>query len=215
MTCPIPAMRIPPDELDRLGVEAANGDSAAEGRAVSGVAAMTWVLVINRLAYLGATRRAILLDVFSDVLQDVLGAVRNYQHERGARLSTFVRNCVTNAITKRVRANLARLNRHRTLDTNAAIGAGGNHDHIDDRLDRSRTAAMRWRIMELIATLPPIEQEVLRRRYGLFGSEPETLREIGESMRLSGERIRQIEGDALYRLGAREAPITQHGWPRP
>ena len=46
---------------------------------------------------------------------------------------------------------------------------------------------------------------VLSRRYGLEDDEFRTLSEVGKGMKLSRERVRQIERDALNRL--REANI--------
>ena len=44
------------------------------------------------------------------------------------------------------------------------------------------------------------EASILRLRFGLDGEEPKTLKEIGESMGLTRERVRQIENEALNRL---------------
>jgi len=45
-------------------------------------------------------------------------------------------------------------------------------------------------------------REVLERRFGLKGGGPETLEEIGGSYKITRERVRQIEADALRRLRA-------------
>jgi RNA polymerase primary sigma factor len=44
------------------------------------------------------------------------------------------------------------------------------------------------------------EERVVRLRFGLDGTDPKTLKEIGEMMNLSRERIRQIEAQALEKL---------------
>jgi RNA polymerase primary sigma factor len=44
------------------------------------------------------------------------------------------------------------------------------------------------------------EATVLKMRFGLEGHEPKTLKEIGESLGLTRERVRQIETEALNRL---------------
>ena len=52
-------------------------------------------------------------------------------------------------------------------------------------------------IAALIARLPPLLAQIVRRRFGLDGAELETLIQIGDSMKLSRERIRQLEKKAL------------------
>jgi RNA polymerase primary sigma factor len=58
-----------------------------------------------------------------------------------------------------------------------------------------------------LADLSPREAEVLRRRYGLHGKSGETLRQIGEDLHLSHERIRQIEAEALSKLRLQSAAL--------
>ena len=51
-----------------------------------------------------------------------------------------------------------------------------------------------------LAGLRPMEADILRRRFGLDGAEPETLREIGERYALSRERIRQLQERAVSHM---------------
>ena len=55
----------------------------------------------------------------------------------------------------------------------------------------------------LIEQLPDTQQEVLSRRFGLRGYDPQTLEEVGREVGLTRERVRQIQLDALAQLKRR------------
>jgi len=55
-------------------------------------------------------------------------------------------------------------------------------------------------VQQIIGDLKPIEADVLRKRFGLEGAREQTLKEIGDSYRLSRERIRQIQEQALLKI---------------
>jgi RNA polymerase primary sigma factor len=56
------------------------------------------------------------------------------------------------------------------------------------------------RVMGLLDRMDAREAAVLRLRFGLDGEEPKTLKQIGECLGLTRERVRQIEGEALDKL---------------
>jgi RNA polymerase sigma factor (sigma-70 family) len=72
-------------------------------------------------------------------------------------------------------------------------------DEIDEMIDRE-TYAIVWTALD---ALPDREREILIRRNGLDDGTPDTLEEIGLSLGLTRERVRQLEGMALKRLAAR------------
>lgn len=55
-------------------------------------------------------------------------------------------------------------------------------------------------VMALLDKMDKREATVLRMRFGLDEDEPKTLKEIGESLGLTRERVRQIESEALAKL---------------
>ena len=55
-------------------------------------------------------------------------------------------------------------------------------------------------LREVLPKLPPREADILRMRFGLEGGVEKTLEEIGAMMRLTRERIRQLQNVALVRL---------------
>src|SRR4051794_13555287 len=61
-----------------------------------------------------------------------------------------------------------------------------------------------------LGTLTERELEVVTLRYGLGGTEPKTLEEIGRRLGLTRERVRQIELDSLRRLAGEREMQAMH-----
>jgi len=55
-------------------------------------------------------------------------------------------------------------------------------------------------LRKAVAELGRREREVMRLRFGLNGGEAKTLQEIGDRLKLSRERVRQIEARAKAKL---------------
>ena len=55
-------------------------------------------------------------------------------------------------------------------------------------------------MLRLLATLKPIEADILRKRFGLVNDKERTLKEIGDKYSLSRERIRQLQEQALGKM---------------
>jgi len=74
----------------------------------------------------------------------------------------------------------------------------------DERATKAETTVeaglMRAQLYDVLGTLEAREAAVVRMRYGLDGGQPKTLDEIGRSLKLSRERIRQIERETMAKL---------------
>jgi RNA polymerase sigma factor (sigma-70 family) len=69
-------------------------------------------------------------------------------------------------------------------------------DPLEDTLKRER----RDQVLSSLDRLSPREKQVIRLRYGIGLDTGYTLREIGEMLRISRERVRQIETDAIIKI---------------
>ena len=59
---------------------------------------------------------------------------------------------------------------------------------------------LREQLSDVLSTLTPREEKVLRLRFGLEDGRPRTLEEVGKEFNVTRERIRQIEAKALRKL---------------
>jgi len=97
-------------------------------------------------------------------------------------------------------------------DDNVSLSAviDEEHDfHLSDKLEQDIIPSadlvllknsLKGLLRGALDELDDKEERVIRLRFGLDGTEPKTLKEIGEMMNLSRERIRQIEAQALQKL---------------
>lgn len=73
----------------------------------------------------------------------------------------------------------------------------------DDALAPAEAAAftlLKEQLMDVLVTLTPREEKVLRLRFGLDDGRARTLEEVGKEFNVTRERIRQIEAKALRKL---------------
>ena len=73
-------------------------------------------------------------------------------------------------------------------------------EHSPEPAEAAVTSMLKEQIMEVLESLTPREQTVLRKRYGIDDGIPRTLEEVGKEFDVTRERIRQIEAKALKKL---------------
>jgi RNA polymerase primary sigma factor len=96
-----------------------------------------------------------------------------------------------------------------SVSLNQAVGADGDGELADlltdreavDPFEEAERSLRHQQIRRALDALPDRERRILEPRFG-FEGEPWTLDEIGRELDLTGERIRQLETQALSRLAA-------------
>ena len=149
-------------------------------------------------------------------LNDLLGQVSRttarlqQELQREPRIEEVAR--ALNVPTARVEETLARATEPASIEAELTEDGGTLAELLPDE-DRPSTEAS-YEFTELQETidaaldaLEPRERLVITLRFGLDGLPPQTLAEIGQALRMSKERIRQIEEHALRKL--RTGPFAQ------
>ena len=91
------------------------------------------------------------------------------------------------------------------------VGSSGGHDRreVEDVLEQVMIPAVDEELVheavvdqlrKAVAELGKKERDVMRLRFGLNGGDPKTLQEVGDRLKLSRERVRQIESRAKDKL---------------
>jgi RNA polymerase primary sigma factor len=211
------------DEERLLVVEVKAGDRLALERLVR--ANLPFVLKVAK-EYRG--RGVAFEDLVAEGNLGLLEAAPRYDPARGTRFVTYamwwIRKrmlCALELQSRMVRvpAQLWRRAPEKQAPPPIEVRLGGRDESLVDRLrDASALHAERdlvhrealHRVRSAVARLNDQERRVLDHRFGLQGDPPLTLRETGEQLRLSRERVRQLEQRAIARLKR----VLHHGYPR-
>jgi RNA polymerase sporulation-specific sigma factor len=131
-----------------------------------------------------------------------------FNREKNAKLSTYLARCVENEVLMLLRADKKK---QQEVSLQEPIGHNKEGDAIllDDVLEYDEESVLEqvYHSMghkELEAgigkVLTPREKEIVCRRYGLFGEEPETQRQVADRLNISRSYVSRIEKKALHKL---------------
>jgi RNA polymerase sigma factor (sigma-70 family) len=149
-----------------------------------------------------------LFELISDGNMSLMRAVDKFDYTRGFKFSTYASWAIMKNFARSVPALYHQRERYQTgwdelLDHTRALPL--------EETESDYAAAVRGTLDRMLATLEPREQSILRQRFGLDGlGEPQTLEQIGRSLGVSKERIRQLESRAMHKLrGGFEADVKR------
>lgn len=155
----------------------------------------------------------------------MIDVVRNVQEtqqallERNHRQPTVAEISAASGVDpSRVRLALAVPNETISLDQPVGDESGAELvDFIEDdqhQDDPYRVVSETLRDGELasaVSFLEPIEREVIKRRFGLDGSPPQTLTDISTELGLTRERVRKTQSKAIAKLRHPSCPVDLSG----
>ena len=90
-------------------------------------------------------------------------------------------------------------------EENAELGDLFSDPSVRDPAEEAVDSLRRLEVRRALGRLPERERRVLELRFGLDG-EPTSLETIGKELRISRERVRQLEGEAMEHLAAELGP---------
>jgi len=138
----------------------------------------------------------------------LIKAISSYDESKGSRLATYAARCIDNELLMMLRM---RKKTSKDISLYEPIGTDkeGNEinlldvtlcDQDDFAAEISKQEDIQ-KIRELVETvLPPREKEIITLRYGFYGGEELTQREIGKRLGISRSYVSRIEKKALMTL---------------
>jgi RNA polymerase primary sigma factor/RNA polymerase sigma factor len=135
----------------------------------------------------------------SDGNISLMKAVEKFDYTRGFKFSTYAtwaikRNSAGNYVRQMKQADRYRTGHDEVLDSVPGYRA---NPYAEEAAQQRHEAV----VGKILDCLDPRERGIIERRFGLGSvKEPQTLQEIGDDLRVSKERVRQIETRAIGKL---------------
>jgi len=138
-------------------------------------------------------------ELVSDGNISLIRAVEKFDYSRGFKFSTYASWAIIKNFARSIPNEIKQRERFRTShDEFFAATEEKRTDWMSEELEhQSRISAVR----NILNRLDDREQKIIIRRFGLdYSQEPCTLKQVGESLGVTKERVRQIESRALDKL---------------
>lgn len=138
----------------------------------------------------------------------LLKAVSTFDSDYGSRFATYAIRCIENEMLMHFR-NRKKFKGEVSLYEPIGTDKEGNQIHLFDVLEQSsedvteqlaRKEQMKCLMEHMKQVLDEREYEIIVKRFGLFGQEESTQREIARNLNISRSYVSRIEKKALFKL---------------
>ena len=139
----------------------------------------------------------------------LIKAVDSFDGSKGVLLSTYASRCIENEILMLIRANKKYKD---TISLNTVLSPKADSDEMelanlipaeseDDVFHQVETGCLMQDVVNAMEKyLTPMEQEIIKYRYGICGHEPKTQKEVAEIFNISRSYISRIESKVIKTL---------------
>jgi len=185
------------EDEQRLARRASAGDQAA-----SNALARANLRFVFHVARSYAHRGVPLEDLVNEGNIGLIRAIRRFDPDRGNRFITYAVWWIRQAIARAISEQAAQPPDAPLFGEEGEVSPG---DEVADTgsagpEEAALSGSMKEEIGALLETLPAREGKILKQRFGIDGSKPSSLEEIGGRLHMTRERVRQLERRALRRI---------------
>ena len=137
----------------------------------------------------------------------LIKGINTFQSDKNIKLATYISRCIDNEILMFLRKNKNKKSEV-SIDQALSFDTDGNELHLEDVIGTDKELVLdsieeknnKNVMMKEILDLKPRDREIMVLRYGLFGSDEFTQKEVAEKLGISQSYISRIEKKVIKKL---------------